>query len=726
MFWRSRIWSMCAAWMPLITLAQTLTGTVQDLHGRPLADVYCVVGEEATLTNSEGFFSLSPRSTSVTLKVSHLGFVQQSLELDVPQFGCTVVLEEAQMQLPPAFVQTASDQPHQATVTHIRELNVKELDVVPATSRIQALKSVAGVHLMTAGAGMMRPVMRGLSGLRVGTTFLGARVESQAWAEGHGIFFPEQGVSRMDVVRGPEVLLYGPDAFGGVLNVVPTGPLAEEGRLSQLSFTSHSNTGGFQGSWMTQKRSAKAHHVLLSGVNRFGEYQLPSKDRVAGSALRQFYSQGRFGYIREWGTWEGAYSSCYNTAGLIGAGGTQQSGDHLVTAGAHVRWGGWEVHPSASYQLNHRKELAEVTPDSLNEEQALKHTDLDLSLRSTRIDIRAHKASEDGGWEWTLGSQGFSKTNLNDTLYVNATSSLIPDAAIQGGGVFVRTSKPGSRLRPSASVRGDLHRVAWEARPGLMDASQALKTGGERHYGMLSGALGVLLDVNVSHRLGVHALRGNRAPGLAELLAHGSLRDNYREEWGDPDLGLETSHTAEIQWVKSSEAPHGWTGDAAVYVSDIQNYMMLVPSGEENEEGFPIQLHQATRASLLGADVNAVWVPRWAAMWSLHTALSVVHSRDAGGEALPWTPPATGRWELRHSWANVKEASGMASIVVEASRDAVLLHASTSWSLGTRTTLNAQVINVTNQSYVPTLSLLRNLGIAEPGRNVRLQVVYAW
>ena len=43
-----------------------------------------------------------------------------------------------------------------------------------------------------------------------------------------------------------------------------------------------------------------------------------------------------------------------------------------------------------------------------------------------------------------------------------------------------------------------------------------------------------------------------------------------------------------------------------------------------------------------------------------------------------------------------------------------------------RTTLNAQVINVTNQKYVPTLSLLRNLGIAEPGRNVRLQVVYAW
>jgi outer membrane receptor protein involved in Fe transport len=163
-----------------------------------------------------------------------------------------------------------------------------------------------------------------------------------------------------------------------------------------------------------------------------------------------------------------------------------------------------------------------------------------------------------------------------------------------------------------------------------------------------------------------------------------------------------------------------------VYASDIQNYMMLVPNGEENEEGFPIQLHQATRASLWGADVNAVWVPRWAVKWSMHTALSVVHSRDAKGEELLWTPPATGRWELRRSWAQVKEGSGLASLVLEASRDAVLLHASTSLNLGRRTTLNAQVINVTNQTYVPTLSLLRNLGIAEPGRNVRLQLVYAW
>ena len=119
--------------------------------------------------------------------------------------------------------------PHSATRANVREMPVQALDAVPATSRLQALKSVAGVQFVSAGSGMIRPVLRGLSGLRVATQFLGSRVESQAWGEGHGIFFPEQGVSRIEVIRGAEALQYGPDAYGGVINVVPTGPLSEPG-----------------------------------------------------------------------------------------------------------------------------------------------------------------------------------------------------------------------------------------------------------------------------------------------------------------------------------------------------------------------------------------------------------------------------------------------------------------------------------------------------------------
>ena len=723
----SHICWLLAAWLGSVTAlhAQVLSGVVLNPEGEPLANAHCQVEGEMRLTNGQGHFSFDDLGgrARTTLRVSHVGYVPVERPLTLPANGIALTLIPQTQTLSEAVIQSQDDRPHGATVADIRELEVQALDAVPAASRIQALKSVAGVHLMSAGPGMLRPVLRGLSGLRVATLFLNARVESQAWGEGHGIFFPEQGVSRMDVIRGPEVLQYGPDAYGGVLKVVPTGPLAEVGRLTQLSLTGHSNTEGFQASVMTQKRSAKAHHVILSGVNRFGEYTLPSGEQASGSALRQFYSQGRFGYLRDWGTWEGAYSSCYNTAGIVGTGGTEQSGDHMLTLGAHFRTGLWEWHPTLSYQLNHRKELDVVGPDSLTEENEIDYTRLDLSLRSSRFDVRTSRSGEDG-WDWTLGSQGYSKTNSNDSVLIATSEQLIPDATIQGGGLYAKVSRDAGDWIPSASVRGDMHGLTWQARPPLA-AMTSLAEGGTRAYAMISGVMGAKWRASETSTLGLHVLRGNRAPGLAELLAFGNHHDSFREERGDPDLDLETSHSVELQWVKAAQGEHGWSGDVALYASHITNYMMLVPNGEVNALGLPVQLHQATEARLNGVDVNALYVPQWAPSWSLRTALSVVDSRDREGSELPWTPPPTGRWELRRAWGSEGKASGMSGVVLEASRDAVLVHASTSVQWGPRLRVNAQVINLTNQAYIPTLSLLRNLDIQEPGTNVRVQLVWS-
>ena len=455
-----------------MTHAQVLSGMVVDGQGEPVSDAFCKAAEEVVMTNGQGKFRFEGLEglDRVVLVVSHVGFEGAQQEATLPNLKVLVVLNKTTETLQEAVIRSDADRPHEATVVDIRELDVQALDAIPAASRIQALKSVAGVHMMSAGPGMLRPVLRGLSGLRVATLFLNARVESQAWGEGHGIFFPEQGVSRMDVVRGPEVLQHGPDAYGGVLKVVPTGPLAEVGRLTQLSLTGHSNTGGFQGSVMTQKRSAKAHHVILSGVNRFGEYTLPSREQASGSALRQFYSQGRFGYLRDWGTWEGAYSSCYNTAGIVGTGGTEQSGDHMLTMGAQFRTGLWNWHPTLSYQLNHRKELDVVGPDSLNESNELAYTRLDLSLRSTRVDLRTSRSGNDG-WDWTLGGQGYSKTNTNDSLLIAQSEQLIPDADIFGEGSMPRCRMTQARGFPQPPFgETSMDCLGWPALPCLWQA----------------------------------------------------------------------------------------------------------------------------------------------------------------------------------------------------------------------------------------------------------------
>ena len=719
-----------AALSPLVGWGQeTLEGVVVDERGVAIEQAHCVVGQTLVLTDDEGRFRFedAPERNGklVKLVVTHVGFNSVETQVVWPSSRLRVVLEPASQTLLPALVASSSSSTHSSSVAEVRKLEVSALDAVPATSRIQALRSVAGVHMVSAGQGMLRPVLRGLSGLRVATLFLNARVESQAWGEGHGIFFPEQGVARMDVIRGPDVLQYGPDAYGGVLKVVPVGPLSEPGRLTQLSVTGHGNTNGFQASVMTQKRSERAHHVLLTGVNRFNEYRLPEGEAVLGSALRQFYSQGRFGYIREWGTWEGAYSSCYNTAGIIGPGGTEQSGDHMLTTGAHFQTGLWNWHPTVSYQLNHRKELAEVGPDSLTEDNEQLHTQLDLSLRATRFDITADRVGE-SGWAWTLGSQGFVKSNTNDTALIELAKQWIPNAEMAGGGGFVRVSNERGNWRPSASLRSDVHRIAWATRSLPNMDTDAILAGGARSYSMVSGAMGLKWVPNHKHVLGLSVLRGNRAPGLSELLATGNHFDSYREERGDPDLGIETSHGIDFQWVRQPVDGQHWCGDVAAYASRIQNYMLLVPTTEVNATGLPVQLNQATTATLKGVDVNVKWAPWGSDRWSTNVSASYVDSRDEDGAVLPWTPPATGRCEVQRSWRGSNRWKGFSALVFEASRDALLWHASTTLLAGDRWTVRGQCINLTNARYIPTLSLLQNLGIPEPGRNLRVQLVYAW
>ena len=264
----------------------------------------------------------------------------------------------------------------------------------------------------------------------------------------------------------------------------------------------------------------------------------------------------------------------------------------------------------------------------------------------------------------TVGSQGFSKQHQRPVL-IARSEQLIPDANIHGGGVHAGVSE--RRRLPSASIRGDIHGLEWHARPGLPQGSD-LATGGSRSYAMVSGAVGTKWRAAESHTLGLHVLRGNRAPGLAELLAFGNHHDSFREERGDPDLELETSHSLEVQWVKEPQGEFGWSGDVATYASHIDHYMMLVPSGEVNPEGLPVQLHQATEARLKGVDINALYVPSWGPQWSLRTALSVVDSSNPAGEELPWTPPPTGRWEVRRAWGKEGGAAGVSGLVLEASR----------------------------------------------------------
>ena len=65
-----------------------------------------------------------------------------------------------------------------------------------------------------------------------------------------------------------------------------------------------------------------------------------------------------------------------------------------------------------------------------------------------------------------------------------------------------------------------------------------------------------------------------------------------------------------------------------------------------------------------------------------------------------------------------------ANVVWNHNRDASLLHLAAGGELSDVLAVNLSVQNLLNVEFIPTMSMLRELNIAEPGRNVRVQLVW--
>ena len=582
------------------------------------------------------------------------------------------------------------------------------LDQVPATSRIEALAALPGVDMVSNGAGTLRPVIRGLSGLRIATLYNGARIESQAWGEYHGIYLPEEGVQAVEVIRGPATLAYGSDAYGGVLNFIPKSPLKEQGRENRLTISGFSATQGWQMTAATEKRSKSTFHSFRGGFKQHGDYALPSGESVGNSAYQQFFGQGSYGYIRPWGVIEGAYSSAYSTAGLIGYDGYQQTGDHLVTTSTRFALGQWQVTPRVSYQLNHRKEFDRSRQDQPGE-GALELLALDISLRTLRWEAIAHR-ERTGGWAATWGLQGFrAESQFDDDGTVELVyAPLIPNSVATENSAFGVMERSLGRGGVQISARGD-HRVTEATQP--------------RTDLLASFAAGAHWEVGDDAVLRMSIAQSERAPGLAELYSQGVHYCAYRFEQGAETLQKERSFNVEqsIEW-----NPAWGRVELALYQNAIDDYIFIRPTGDE-ANGWQVYAWESTDADFQGGEMSIQVQPAHWDHVQAESVFSLVDARDRNGAALPLIPPATLRSTV--GWANGSRGQlhGLfANAIWNHNRDASLVHLAAGGSIADAFDLTVSVQNLLNAEFVPTMSMLRELNIAEPGRNVRVQLAWTF
>jgi iron complex outermembrane receptor protein len=200
--------------------SQEFNGTVTDAETKepvPYASVYITSAGIGTIADSLGNFEFDaslPGQFEVLVRAE----MYESMLLNAER-GATVTIElySSHQDLEDVIVSAPGGGLGKETAFHIDRLKISELNAIQSSTLGEAITNINGVQAITTGPGISMPVIRGLSGLRVLTMVNGVRTENQQWSPHHGMAINELGVGNVEVIKGPSSLLYGNDAFGGVL-----------------------------------------------------------------------------------------------------------------------------------------------------------------------------------------------------------------------------------------------------------------------------------------------------------------------------------------------------------------------------------------------------------------------------------------------------------------------------------------------------------------------------
>ena len=141
---------------------------------------------------------------------------------------------------------------------------------------MQTLNKLPGIHSYNIGAGLSKPLIRGLGFYRIVLAENGIKKEGQQWSAHHGLEIGQHLVESVEITKGPASLRYGSDAIGGVINILPDKLPEKKMFEGNISFLNKSNN-----EWLgiTGKFGARFTDFFIKiglTYNNYGDYKVPA------------------------------------------------------------------------------------------------------------------------------------------------------------------------------------------------------------------------------------------------------------------------------------------------------------------------------------------------------------------------------------------------------------------------------------------------------------------
>ena len=706
---------------------KSIHGTITDQYTQqPISNVSVQIVESGEGTNSDadGNYSLKNiNNTNISLIFTSVGYREYAISVymnnDTKEIN--IELQKEVLELDEVILATPFNKLQKDNVVKVASKNMASAEKQGIQNLMDGVSQISGVTQMSTGSGISKPVIRGLTGSRVLVFNQGVRLENFQFGDFHGIGINESGISSVEVIKGPASLLYGSDAVGGVLYLIPEKYAPNNKTKINIKSKHTSNTLGYNSTVGIKTSTDKFKYLARISLNSNADYSVSGGDRVTNSRYNDKDLKAGFGYKNEFLTTDIRYN--YNIAqnGIPHAIGIQEtthvlSGKHqnlenqIISAKNDIQLKNSKIKTNIGYTWHKRKLLIEDV------------TKIGMQLNTLNYDLKWF-APKWKALESIIGVQGMNQTNTNF-----GTGLLLPDASINNIGVFTNFNYELEKITFRGGVRYDTRHIVTEDVNTV--GHPKYREGFDKNLTSFTGALGLKSDILKNTVLRLNFSSGFRSPNLSELASKGI--HSGRIEVGNKDLENEQNWQGDLALEYSNTHLELF---ANAFVNTIDKYIYLEPTGMVQGD-YSIYQYQQQDAQLYGGEMGIHFHPHPWHWLHVKSSFETVIGKLDSETYLPLIP--ANQWKnqirvmkklkgkkLKNFYFNLGANHTFKAEKVnefESTRDGyTLLNTSIGSQINlskTKIGLNLSVQNLLDKDYISHLSVLREKGIANMGRNV--------
>jgi iron complex outermembrane receptor protein len=619
---------------------------------------------------------------------------------------------------------------HRESITNVESQPMTELNKIPSTTLGEAISNIPGVYQSGIGAGLSKPVIRGLSGSRVVTYLNTLRIENQQWGGDHGLPITSLGIGNVEVIKGPSSLLFGADAMGGVIYFVDE-PYAERNTISGFvsSKFEHNNIGiSNQAGLKVGKKNLRFN--IYGGYDNSADFGIPNGNQILNSRFKQSSAKLALGYNKKKWVFNLRYNFYQGRMGLPG-----HTHDSIIDPTSfQTTTQNRKDNVPAQIVRNHltsienkfflgRHELFITLGNTNNlireHEEKFTIPEIEMNLNNTLLNAK-WKIHANDNVQVIIGNQSMYQINKNSPL---APESLIPDATTLDIGGFVLVHAKFEDLLFQAGVRYDNRTIDTQGNENFLGSYQGINY--SSGFAWLKNKSTLRLNVS----------SGFRAPTTSELLSDGIHHGSSRYEIGSRNLTVEKG----IQF-DFSYGLHLDDFELIInpFYNRINDYIYIQPSDSLINNYNVYTYTQSSLAQIYGTDFGFHYHPHRAHWMHIESSISTVFAEDINKQPLPMIPQTRINSQLRFEF----DQSGkfrFEDITIQhlyffkqnrladyesfsSAYNLINLGVNMKFDITTPILVSFGVRNILNQTYFDHLSALKSIGIPNPGINAFLSV----